>query len=175
MRLHEINGKQTAFHLTTKSAVPSILQNGLTANNTVRMGHVGNGIYVFFLEGRDINHASDMAEYLSLDDFVLIETEIDQDSLLMDEDSLNDEEALDKFSQIYPEFSAELTRLYESAADLRTAAIGFIEKYQIRPTPKMKTYFGHYGFFTARTTQQKLPVGRIWVWNPEIGMEEIKN
>ena len=173
MKLLEITGKQIAYHLTTKTTISSVLRNGLTANNAARMGHVGDGIYIFFLEGRTINQASNMAEYLSLNDFALIETEVNQDTLLMDEDSLNDEDALYQFNQIHPELSVELTRLYESATDFRMAAIGFIEKHKIQPTSKMRTHFGHYSFLTARTIQQKLPVGRIWVWNPKIGMEEI--
>ncbi len=173
MKLRTITGNESVYHLTSESALLSISCEGLTAGNAARFGHVGNGIYIFYLEG-DINRATNMAEYLALDDFALLETAVALDTLLMDEDTLDNEDALEIFAKIYPALAGELHRIYETTSDtdFSLALIRFIERHKIAPTPKLLTHFGHYSFLTARTTQRKLPVGRIWVWDPAVGLVE---
>jgi hypothetical protein len=186
-------GDIAAYHITTAEALPSIRANGLRSGMTPRYGHVGEGIYVFFgKESRILDIATNMVEYLGVEEPILIETRVSPSSLLMDEDSLADGDTQDAISYAYSEgryvrtqeildyFPAEFFEEYLAAMDQpwsvptkveddRKAALQLINKYNIKPTAMFPSQMGHYTFQTARCTANRLPVVRLWQWDNEEG------
>ena len=182
MRLSSLTG-MTAYHITTANAIPSILKNGLTSGNAARLGHPGAGIYVLYFGlgfgiKNPLNAAINFSEYLDIDEPVLLQVKVSESDLLMDEDALTNEESIDKITsgrvKLPKEFVEAYTKIIsedegEDEDSLRLPLISLIDLYQIKPTKKLMTEYGHYAFLTARCVAQTLEVNRMWELDQETG------
>jgi hypothetical protein len=169
MRLSSLTG-MVAYHITTASAIPSIQKNGLTSGNAARLGHPGAGIYVIFSDS-PLSAANDFSEYLDIDEPVLLQVRVSENDLLMDEDALTNEESIEKITsgrvKLPKEFIDAYTKIIEEDEgddedSLRSPLIALIDQYQIKPTKKLMTEYGHYAYLTARCVTQSLPITNIW-------------
>jgi hypothetical protein len=156
MKLHIITetglaNKLTAYHITTLDALPKVLETGLTAGNRPRLGKTGYGVYVFFLPNNSLEMVSTMAEYLGImsSSWALVQVRVDEESLLMDEDTISYDYCYDELVAAYPEVAKEYEQIVYSSKDeieIRHKCIDLIDKYEIRPIPKLSTRFGRYHF-----------------------------
>lgn len=182
MRLCLVEGgsRLVAYHVTPKSAVGGILECGVRSGMASRYGHCGRGIYVVFWESdeRAVESCGDFAEYLGIDEFALVKTSVVVDSLLMDEDSL--EQAFEDILYCFEtsgehgvfgrDFVVEYLRVLDGVDDeveRRVICLGLIDKYKIRPVGGYVVTMGHYDFRTARCVESVLPVGKVWVVNDD--------
>lgn len=172
--LTESHDSRIAYHITTQDALHSILKYGLRSGNAARYGKVGDGVYIFFSnEDKVFSQARDLAEYIAVENPVLVRTTVNVDNLLMDEDSLADNttlegiEAGDKrvINSLPAGVAVELLNAVidtEDKSDERLIALEFINKYKIKPSKYIKTYMGHYSFDTARCVSKILHVDMVW-------------
>lgn len=153
------------YHLFAYNNLESIKRAGLVANYETNYDHVGSGIYVVL----DSKHIMDFAEYIGINDPVLILTlEVDPSQLLMDEDALMvyGPEDINKLAEIMPPEAHRQYMRYlkhnggdtEAINDPKVATFKtrLIDKYQIRPSAQFMTKWGHYSVLTARCVAQRL-------------------
>ena len=167
VKLNEALNGQVAYHLTTEQALADIIQNGITNGNTPRYGKTGHGVYVFFSDS-PLNDADALFDYLGIDNPALVQTIVDPDSLLMDEDSLfvaletDDDEML---GMLPPEVARVIENLPESHGMGAEGEryIPVIDKFQLKPRPEFPILAGRYEINTARCIASRLPVSRAWV------------
>jgi hypothetical protein len=168
-----------AYHITTRSAYQKIIKDGYLQRSAPRFGHVGNGIYVIFMQGDDIAYEClEFANYLDIDDPVVLKVLVDDNSLLMDEDSLCNEDILSHLMEVM-DLPSKMRRndpilsylpagaiksLIEFALqdhdmdDLRALCTKLIDDYKIKPSELFKTYVSRSSYDTARSTMSAIPV-----------------
>jgi len=179
------------WHITTRDAFTIITKDNKLKRTNPRYGKVGDGIYVVSLQGDIISSGMTFAEYIGIDGPVILETSVDEQSLLMDEDALDNYSTLSHLSFISKQTPQKqavdplfnhllhnvvqlLLEYYEHGDDVecdtdesRQFCINLIDEYQIKPSKYFKTEMGHYSFLTARSTTPTIPVVKAIGFNED--------
>lgn len=175
------------WHITTRDAFAIIAKDNKLKRTDPRYGKVGYGIYVVSLQGDIISSGMTFAEYIRIDDPVILETSADEQSLLMDEDALDNQSTLSHLSFVskqHPQKQAadplfnylphnviqlllESSELSMDNNEFKQFCINLIDEYQIKPSKYFKTEMGRYSFLTARSTTPTIPVVKAIGFNED--------